>query len=175
LRQLSKSTNTYKQNAGGGTTGRNRYDSANQMADYGNKIREYIQQLASAGAAKATDTAANIQTKEKLTLMEAEIKKLTTTIALMTSKFNCENINPNKEDYGGSEQNSRRPQMKKLRNMGPYCSLHGFHPVGIKHDSTNCNWRKPKHKTEATWSNRLGGDMYWPPAKWVAVKQQSHP
>ncbi len=145
------------------------------MADYGNKIREYIQQLASAGAAKATDTAANIQTKEKLTLMEAEIKKLTTTIALMTSKFNCENINPNKEDYGGSEQNSRRPQMKKLRNMGPYCSLHGFHPVGIKHDSTNCNWRKPKHKTEATWSNRLGGDMYWPPAKWVAVKQQSHP
>jgi hypothetical protein len=94
--------------------------------------------------------------KEKLTSMEAEIKKLATTIALMTSKFNGKNINPNKEDHGGSEQNSRRPH----QNMGAYCSLHGFHPVGLKHDSTTCNWRKPEHKTEATWSNRLGGDMY---------------
>ncbi len=61
---IAKATNTYEQNAGGGTTGSNRYSSANQMADYGDKIREYIQQLASAGAAKATNTAANIQTKE---------------------------------------------------------------------------------------------------------------
>jgi hypothetical protein len=107
--------------------------------------------------------------------MEAEIKKLTTTIALMTSMFNGENINPNKEDHGGSKQNSRHPQMKKLWNMGAYCSLHGFHPVGLNHNSTTCNQKKPKHKTEATWSNRLGGDMYWPTAKQVAVKQQSHP
>jgi hypothetical protein len=172
---ILKATNTYEQNTGGGTTGRNWYDSVNQMADYGDEIREYIQQLASAGAAKATDTAANIQTKEKLTSMEAEIKKLTTTIALMTSKFNGENINPNKEDHGGSEENSRRPQMKKCRNMGAYCSFHCFHPVELNHNSTTCNWKKPEHKTEATWSNRLGGDMYWPTANWVAVKQQSHP
>ncbi len=147
---IVKATDTYKQNAGGGTTGCNRYDSANQMADYGDEIHEYIQQLASACAAKATDTAANIQTKEKLTSMEAEIKKLTTTIALMTSKFNGENINPNKEDHGGSKKNSRRPQMKKRQNMGAYCSLHGFHPVGLNHNSTTCNWKKPKHKAEAT-------------------------
>jgi hypothetical protein len=114
---IVKATDTYKQNAGGGTTGRNRYNSTNQMADYGDEIREYIQQLASAGAAKATDTAANIQTKEKLTSMEAEIKQLTTTTALMTSKFNGENINPNKEEHSSSEQNSRRPQRKTLRNM----------------------------------------------------------
>jgi hypothetical protein len=145
------------------------------MADCGDEIRKYIQQLACAGAAKATDTAANIQTKEKLTLIKAEVKKLTTTIALMIGKFNGENINPNKEDHGGSKQNSRRPQMKKLRNMGAYCSLHGFHPLGCNHNSTTCNWKKPEHKTEATWSTRLGGDMYWPTAKWVAVKQQSHP
>jgi hypothetical protein len=92
---IVKATDTYEQNAGGGTTRHNRYDSANQMADYGDKIHKYIQQLASAGTAKATNTAANIQTKEKLTLMEAEIKKLTTTIALMTSKFNGKSINPN--------------------------------------------------------------------------------
>ncbi len=71
---IVKANNTYEQNAGSGTTGRNRYDSTNQMADYGNEIRKYIQQLASASAAKATNTAANIQTKEKLTSMEAEIK-----------------------------------------------------------------------------------------------------
>ncbi len=172
---IVNATNIYEQNTGGGTTGRNRYDSANQMADYGNEIREHIQQLASAGAAKATDTAANIQIKEKLTSMEAEIKKLTTTITLVTSKFNGKNINPNKEDHGGSKQNSRRPQIKTLRNMGAYCSLHIFHPVGLNHNSTTCNRKKPKHKTEATWSNRLGGDMYWPTANRVAVKQQSHP
>jgi hypothetical protein len=67
------------------------------MADYGNKIRENIKQLPSQGAAKATNTAANIQTKEKPTSMEAEIKKLTTTITLMTSKFNGKNINPIKK------------------------------------------------------------------------------
>jgi hypothetical protein len=101
---IVKATNTYKQNAGGRTTGRNQYDSANQMADYGNEIREYIQQLASAGAAKATDKAANIQTKEKLISMEAEIKKLTTTIALMTSKFNGKNIKPNKEEHAAASK-----------------------------------------------------------------------
>jgi hypothetical protein len=47
----------------------NCYESANQLAEYNNKIREYIQQLASAGAANMTDNAINVQTKEKLTTM----------------------------------------------------------------------------------------------------------
>ena len=34
---------------------------------------------------------------------------------------------------------------------------------------------KSEHKTEATWGNRLGGDMFWPSAKRVAVEQQDHP
>jgi hypothetical protein len=109
------------------------------MADYGNNIHEYIKQLASAGVANTTDTAANIQTKDKVTLMEAEIKKLTTAIALIASKFNGENINPNKEDGGVSEHNSRHPQMKNLWNMGAYCGSHGFHPVGLDHNSTTCS------------------------------------
>jgi hypothetical protein len=57
------------------------------MADYGGKIREYIQQLTSAGAANATDNASNVQTKEKLTSMEAKIKKFTATIAAMAAKM----------------------------------------------------------------------------------------
>ena len=178
--EIVNATDTYEQNAGGGTAGRNRYESANQMADYGDEIREYIQQLASASAAnKVTDTAANVQTTNKLTTMEAEIKKLTATIASMATKLNGnpnpnpngENINPN----SGANKGSQWRQYKKRRNMGAYCSSHGFHPVGVKHDSVTCTRKKPEHKSTATWCNRLGGDMYWPNAYCVAVEQQEHP
>jgi hypothetical protein len=174
--EIVNATDTYEQNAGGETAGRSRYESANQMADHGNEIREYIQQLASTSVANnATDTAANIQTMNKLTTMEAEIKKLTATIASIATKINGnsnpnsngENINPNS---GASKGSQGRP-FKKLRNMGAYCSSHGFHSVGIKHDSVTCIYKKPEHKSEATWCNRLGGEMYWPNAKCVAVEQ----
>jgi hypothetical protein len=39
---LVKAMDTYVMNAGGGTTGRNKYESANQLADYGKEIWEYI-------------------------------------------------------------------------------------------------------------------------------------
>jgi hypothetical protein len=65
----------------------NCYKSANQLAKYCNEIREYIQQLASAGAANATDNAVNMQAKEKLTTIEGKIKKLTATIAAMVAKM----------------------------------------------------------------------------------------
>jgi len=65
--------------------------------------------------------------------------------------------------------------MTKLRNMGAYCHTHGFHPVGVDHDSANCGWKHGEHKTKATWGNRLGGDMFWPSAKRVAIEQQDHP
>ena len=168
---IVNATDTYEQNTGGGTAGRNRYESANQMADYGDEIREYIQQLASASAAtKGTDTAANIQTTNKLTTMEEEIKKLTATIASMATKLNGENINPN----NGANDGGQGRHFKKLRNMGAYCSSHGFHPVGVKHDSATCIYKKPEHKSKATWNNRLGGEMYWPNAHRVAVAQQGH-
>jgi hypothetical protein len=104
--------------------------------------------------------------------MEAEIKKLTATIASMATKLNNENINPNSGNCRGS---SRRPQMTKLQNMGAYCSLHGFHPVRLDHNSATCTYKKPEHKIEATWCNRLRSDMFWPNAKRVAVEQQEHP
>jgi len=103
--------------------------------------------------------------------MEAEIKKLTATIASMATKINGKNINPNS---GVSEGSQGRP-CKKLRNMGAYCSSHGFHPVGIKHDSVTCIYKKPELKSEASCCNRLRGEMYWHNAKRVAVEQQEHP
>ena len=48
---LVKATDTYKQNAGGSTTSRNKYKSANQLADCGNEIRDYIAKITSAAAA----------------------------------------------------------------------------------------------------------------------------
>ena len=150
------------------------------MADHGDEIREYIQQLASASAANnATDTAANVQTTNKLTTMEVEIKKLTATIASMANKLNSnpnpnpngKNINPNSGEIEGIQKNP----YKKLRNMGGYCNSHGFHPVGIKHYSATCIYKKPVHKSEATWCNRLDGNMSWPSAKRVTVEQQEHP
>jgi hypothetical protein len=160
--------------------GRNCYKSADQLAKYGNEIREYIQQLVSAGAANATDNAVNVQTKEKLTTMEGKIKKLTATIAAMAAKMtNNENLDPNSGASAGGSSNcvSRQPQMKKICNMGAYCSLHWFHPVGTNHNRVTCRneWRKPEHNIAATWTNRLGGDTYWPSAKRVAIEQEDHP
>jgi hypothetical protein len=39
---IVKATDTYEQNIGGGDAKHNKYKSANQMADYGNKIHNYI-------------------------------------------------------------------------------------------------------------------------------------
>jgi hypothetical protein len=148
------------------------------MANYGDKIREYIQQLTSAGAVNVVDNPSNVQTKEKMTTMEAEIKKLTATIAAMAAKMtNNENRDPNGGANGGGSSNyvSRQPQMTKIRNMGAYCSLHGFHPVGAHHNSANCTWKKLEHNSAATWTNRLGDDTFWPHTRQVAIKQQDHP
>ncbi len=173
--RIVKATDTYEQNAGGSTAGRNRYESANHMADYSDEIREYIQQLASAGAASATESAANVQTKEKLSTMEAEIKKLTATIAAMATKLTNNNENKDPNAGGATGNRSRPPQVMKTRNMGAYCHSHGFHPVGADHNSTHCLWKKPEHNDAATWCNRLGVDMFWPSAKRIAIEQHDHP
>ena len=174
--ELVKATDTYTQNSGGGTTGRNKYESANNMADIGDEIRDYIANLASASAGAAQEQAANTMgTMNQFDAMAAQIKALTEAVAKLTDTK--ENKDPNAG--GGGEKKggrmSRRPQETKLRNMGAYCHSHGFHPVGADHNSTTCSYKKPEHRTEATWGNRLGGNMYWPTAKRVAIEQQEHP
>ena len=64
---------------------------------------------------------------------------------------------------------------KLLHNMGGYCHSHGFHPVGLNHNSHTCTYKKEGHKDEATWCNRLGGDLYWPTAKRTALEQHEDP
>jgi hypothetical protein len=178
FKAIIKATDTYKQNIGRGDAKHNKYKSANQMADYGDEIRKYIQNLASASAA-ATNSAANVQTKDKLSAMEDKIKKLHAIIKKMATKINNkENQHTNggggngRQD-GGKFGDARRPQMTKLRNMGRYCHSHGFHPVGADHDSTTCRWKKADHKCKTTWLNRMGGDMFWPSVKCVAIEQHN--
>jgi len=93
------------------------------MSDYGDEIREYIQQLACASAAHyATDTAANVQTTTKLTTMEAEIKKLTATIASMANKLNSNpNPNPNGENINPTAEKSKAARTgTHIRNSGTW-------------------------------------------------------
>jgi hypothetical protein len=152
-----KVTVTYEQNPGGGTAGRNKYKSANQLADCGNKMRNYIAQIVSAAVAN-NDHAANTQAKDtQFEVMSAQIKALTEAIAkLMVNKGN-KNVNPNINDGNKSNGKRWRPQgrpqpqqLTKLRNMGGYCHSYGFHPAGANHDSKKCTWKTGKHNTNAT-------------------------
>ncbi len=83
--------------------------------------------------------------------MAAQIKALTEAFTQLAATK--ENANPNAtKGNGGGDRKSWQPQKKK-RNMGEYCSSHGFHPVGAGHNSKTCRWKKEGHNTEATWNN----------------------
>jgi hypothetical protein len=165
-----KVTDTYEQNAGGGTAGCNKYESANQLADYGEKIRDYIAKIVSASASAANANA----TTNQFDAMAVQIKALTNAVAQLAATKENANLNTS-GGSGGSDRESRRQQMKQVWNMGCYCHSHGFHPIGTNHDSILCKCQKGEHKTEATWNNWLGGCMHWPTAKGVAIEQQCHP
>jgi hypothetical protein len=178
---LVKATDTHNQNTGGSTTGRNKYKSANQLAECGNEIHNYIAQIASAVAAN-NDHAANTQAKDtQFDAMLAQIKALTKAITKLTATKGNKNVNPNTTN--GNKGNSKRhqpqrqpqpKQLTKLRNMGGYCHSHGFHPVGPSHNSKNCNWKTSKHNVDFMWSNCMSGCTYWPAIIGVAIKQQDH-
>jgi hypothetical protein len=115
---LLKAADTYKQNAGGGTTGQNKYESANQLADCYNKIRNYIAQIASAAVAN-NDHAANTQANDtQFGAMLAQIKALTKAIAKLTANKGNKNVNPNTNNgnkgNGKRRQPQRQPQPKQL-------------------------------------------------------------
>jgi hypothetical protein len=149
---LVKATDTYVMNAGGGTTGRNKYESANQLADYGKEIWEYITKIT--GVSASSQAANTDATTKQVAEMAAHIKALTEAFTQLAAMK--ENANPNATSTrgnGGGNCEIRRPQRKKLWNIGEYCSSHGFHPVGAGHNSKTCRWKKERHNTEATWNN----------------------
>jgi hypothetical protein len=177
---LVKATDTYEQNGGGGTTSCNKYKSANQLSGCGNEINDYIAKIAST-AATNSDHAANTQaTNTQFEAMSALIKALTNAVTkLMAKKSSAEqdskNVNPNTrgKNSGSGGRTSCKPQMETLCNMGAYCHSHSFHPVGHNHNSKTCTHKLDNYKDDATWTNRMEGNMYWPIAKRVAIEQQN--
>ncbi len=177
---LVKSHDTYIQNSGGGTTGRHAYESANSMADLGDEIKDYIAKLASTSVTN-NDALANIRdtvrTKDsQIEAMAAQLKLLSDTVALLAknAKHTNENRDPNSRGRSRGARGGQSQQMTKPRNMGAYCWMHGFHPVGVTHDSKTCEFKKDGHRDDATYSNRYEGNTYWPAATRVAIDQQNH-
>ena len=177
---LVKAHDTYAQNSGGGTAGRHAYESANSMADLGDEIKKYITKLVSTSITN-NDALANIRdtvrTKDsQIEAMAAQLKLLSDTVALLAknAKPADENRDPNTRGRSRGARGGQSQQMTKPRNMGAYCWTHGFHPVGVTHDSKTCEFKKDGHRDDATYSNRYEGNTYWPVAMRVAVDQQNH-
>ena len=90
---LVRDFETYTQNSG--NYGKKGYESANQMADVGDEIQKYIQEIASASVAsneKAAEFAANISEESKakgaqFQAMTAQIQALTTTVATLSTQI----------------------------------------------------------------------------------------
>jgi hypothetical protein len=93
-------------NAGGGTIGRNKYESANQLANYGEEIWEYIAKIA---GVSASSQAANADaTTKQVAEMTVQIKVLTEAFTQLAATK--ENANPNAtRGNGGSDRKIRQP------------------------------------------------------------------
>jgi hypothetical protein len=104
---LVKAMDTYKMNAGGGTSGCNKYKSANQLANYGNEIREYIAKIAGVSVGAASSQAANADaTTKQVAEMTVKIKVLTAAVTQLVATK--ENSNPNAtRGNGGGNRESR--------------------------------------------------------------------
>ncbi len=181
----------YKQNSGG-TAGKHNFESANQAtkADCGNELCQYIAGIAQA-AVKQEEHAANIRdsTKVSTDAMAAQIKTMFDQIAQLTKAMANKENAPNGSSSGGGSGSSGSSggrgrdkgqaryvavQYTKPRNMGSFCSLHGFHPAGKNHTSATCMQKLPNHNTTVTWNNRKGGSIHWPPPIHISIEQQNH-
>ena len=91
-----KAHDTYLQNSSSGATGRNKYESANNMADIGDEIKDYIAKIASS-AVTNNDVVTNMREADKrkdaeMANMSAQIKQLTAAVAKLASR---EKADPN--------------------------------------------------------------------------------
>ncbi len=184
---LVRDYEVFGQNSGG-TANKHNFKSANQAAkaDCGDKLCQYIAGIAKA-AVNQEEQAANIcnSTKTFTGAMATQIKAMSDQIAQLTKAMATKENVPNGGNGGGtgSDRGSKRDtgrtkceptQYTMPRSMGCYCWSHRFHPAGANHTSTTRKWRQPNHNVSATWNNRKGGSVHWPPPIHICIKQQSH-
>ncbi len=103
--------------------------------------------------------------------MASQIKSLIKAIALLTKSLANKENKPSNRPTGSNRQ---ARQYTKPQSMGCYCWLHGFHPAGVNHMSAMSKWKKEGQDATATWTNRLGGCLLWPPPIRVKVEDQAH-
>jgi hypothetical protein len=117
--------------------------------------------------------------------MTLQIKTMAEQIAQLTKILDNKENNGGGRSSGGGSGRGRGGglrdrgqwvaiQYDKPRSMGCYCFSHGFHPAGENDTSANCQWRQLNHDATATWNNRKGGSVHWPPPIRVSIGQQSH-
>ena len=107
--------------------------------------------------------------------MAAQLKSLADTVAkLNLALANKENEVGNGGGGGGGGSIREKKPYGKTRCMGAYCWSHGWHPVGVNHSSTTCNFKKEGHKTNATFDNIMCGNQTWPASDRVMPSQQTH-
>ncbi len=188
---LVKDFETYTQNSGGESE-KMGYESANQMADVGNEIRKYIQDITSATVVDKRRTAENLanineasRAKDaQIDSIAAQIKFLTNTIALLSKSLANKEKNSSGGKVGGGNGSRRnggddsglggKDVFIPTRNMGGYCWSRRHHPVGMKHNSHTCTYKKEEHNNEATATNRMGSDNIWPQENRVKPSQHDH-
>jgi hypothetical protein len=168
----------YEQNSGR-TVGKGKYDSTNTTVDAnkGNEFRQYIATIAAAAVAKEDKQdkmAANIHdsAQKKNDEMVAQLKMLSDAIAKLTVALANKENNPNR----GGDKNGvgTRKTWTKSRCMGGYCWSHGYHPAGNTHSTVTCTHQKEGHKVDATATNTMEGNNYWPPEHCVINLQRMH-
>jgi hypothetical protein len=181
---LVKDYEVYVQNSND-TAGKHNFESTNQAinADAGDELQKYIVSIAQA-AVTQEEQAANIRDSFKASsdAMAAQIKTMSDQIAQLTKKLDNKENTPYGGGGGGGgggrlRDRERGPvaiQYEKPRSMGCYCFSHDFHPAGENHTSANCQWKQPNHDATATWNNRKGGSVHWPPPICVSIGQQNH-
>jgi len=168
------------------------YESANQMADAGDRIRKYIQEIASASVAsneKAAEFAANVSKESKAkdtqfqAMMTAQIQALINTVATPLTAITAAAKNGDSDSSGGAGSDGGgggggggggERTVKLTPNMGVYCSTHGHHPVGTNHTSATCTNKREGRNDLATADHRFGGSNFWPGLSKVLPFQQDH-
>ena len=146
-----------------------------KLADMGDQIREYIQQLTGEKENKPPPaynkpTTSNNNANEEINKRMTKIEGLLTALTLANSQNNRNSggENDEKRDDKDNKQKKRTDRrrdtpMLLYRNMGGYCHSCGFHPVGKEHTSMTCQHKRANHNDNATWSNRgANASVVWP-------------
>jgi hypothetical protein len=148
LENLVKEFETYTQNSRGKTR-KMGYESANHMADVGNEIRKYIQDIITATVADKEKTAENLANISKassakdaqIDSITAQIKLLTNTITLLSKLLANKENNSSRGNIGGGNSSRRddreggglggKQKLIPTRTKGTIAGPCGHHPVGV--------------------------------------------